>query len=276
MHIFYIYIFYILYFFIYFFGVGLDPANPARSLAQASDPAGPHEARVNQITCAWASKFKANDDNELKRKSGKRAKDLPGSFAENLREIAEGDAPAFKFPLAPSACLSRSISFLFLYFCLFFFCVFALFSRPSLLSLGLFPLLFFLGQCWWGKAYFWHGSSGNKPGSSYGFFVFLFFLFFSSLSLTPFLCFVRSPGFFRVPLVFFCVPPPALSHLIWLYSQRMPSILAIETTLSLYSRNGSRGRRRRITSQNDAVCVMGIVIFNLVTEVLKLCNQTRR
>ena len=85
MHIFYIFIFYILYFFIYFFGVGLDPANPARSLAQASDPAGPHEARVNQITCAWASKFKANDDNELKRKSGKRAKDLPGSFVENLR-----------------------------------------------------------------------------------------------------------------------------------------------------------------------------------------------
>jgi len=26
---------------------GLDPASPARSLAQASDPAGQHEARVN-------------------------------------------------------------------------------------------------------------------------------------------------------------------------------------------------------------------------------------
>ena len=32
---------------------GLDPASPARSLAQASDPAGPHEARVIQITHAW-------------------------------------------------------------------------------------------------------------------------------------------------------------------------------------------------------------------------------
>jgi hypothetical protein len=167
---------------------------------------------VNQITCAWASKFKANDDNELKRKSGKRAKDLPGSFVENLREIAEGDAPAFKFPLAPSACLSRSISFLFLYFCLFFFCVFALFSRPSLLSLGLFPLLFFLGQCWWGKAYFWHGSSGNKPGSSYGFFVFLFFPFFF-VSLSNPLSLFRSFSwlFSRSPSLFSCSSPRALS-----------------------------------------------------------------
>ena len=31
---------------------GLDPASPARSLAQASDPAGPHAARVIQITRA--------------------------------------------------------------------------------------------------------------------------------------------------------------------------------------------------------------------------------
>jgi hypothetical protein len=32
---------------------GLDPASPARSLAQTSDPAGLHEARVIQITRAW-------------------------------------------------------------------------------------------------------------------------------------------------------------------------------------------------------------------------------
>jgi hypothetical protein len=37
----------IFYFFIYFFGAGLDPASPARSVAQANDPAGQHEARVN-------------------------------------------------------------------------------------------------------------------------------------------------------------------------------------------------------------------------------------
>jgi hypothetical protein len=41
--------------FFYFLGLGpaqpmeagLDPASPARSLAQASEPAGQHEARVN-------------------------------------------------------------------------------------------------------------------------------------------------------------------------------------------------------------------------------------
>jgi len=32
---------------------GLDPTSPAWSLAQASDPAGPHEAGVIQITRAW-------------------------------------------------------------------------------------------------------------------------------------------------------------------------------------------------------------------------------
>jgi len=32
---------------------GLSPAGPAWSLAQASDPAGLHEARVIQITRTW-------------------------------------------------------------------------------------------------------------------------------------------------------------------------------------------------------------------------------
>ena len=53
--------FFFIFFFFYFFGLGpaqptwagLDPASPARSLAQASDPAGPHEARVIQIMRAW-------------------------------------------------------------------------------------------------------------------------------------------------------------------------------------------------------------------------------
>jgi hypothetical protein len=58
MHIFY-FLFFI--FFYFFFGLGpaqptwagLDPVSPARSLAQTSDPAGPHEARVIQIMHAW-------------------------------------------------------------------------------------------------------------------------------------------------------------------------------------------------------------------------------
>jgi hypothetical protein len=61
---FYFSYFFIFYFFLFFIilgaepssahmgWAGLDPASPARSLAQASDPAGPHEARVNQITRA--------------------------------------------------------------------------------------------------------------------------------------------------------------------------------------------------------------------------------
>jgi len=52
--IFYMFIFlYFPFFIFYFFWAGLDPASPAWSLAQASDPAGPHEARVIQITRAW-------------------------------------------------------------------------------------------------------------------------------------------------------------------------------------------------------------------------------
>jgi hypothetical protein len=57
----------------------------------------------------------------------------------------------------------------------------------------------------------------------------------------------------------------------------MASNPTIETTSSLYSRNDSWGRKRRrrwIASENDVVCVMGIAILNLVTEVLKQCNQT--
>jgi hypothetical protein len=54
--------FYFLFFiFFLFFGLGpaqptcagLDPASPAWSLAQASNPAGPHEAHVIQIARAW-------------------------------------------------------------------------------------------------------------------------------------------------------------------------------------------------------------------------------
>ena len=42
-----------------------------------------------------------------------------------------------------------------------------------------FLLSFSLGQYWWGKAYFRYGSSWDKPESSSGFFVFLFFSIFS-------------------------------------------------------------------------------------------------
>ena len=60
MHAYFFLFFICLYFYIFYFlgwaqptWAGLDPASPAWSLAQASDPAGPHEARVIQITRAW-------------------------------------------------------------------------------------------------------------------------------------------------------------------------------------------------------------------------------
>ena len=62
-----IFLFYL--FIIYFLGAGLDPTSPAQSLAQASDPDGPHEARVNQIMRAWVGKFKANGRPWIKTKS---------------------------------------------------------------------------------------------------------------------------------------------------------------------------------------------------------------
>jgi hypothetical protein len=50
---FYTFYFFIFYFFLFFWGWAVPSRpGPARSLAQASDPAGPHEARVNQITRA--------------------------------------------------------------------------------------------------------------------------------------------------------------------------------------------------------------------------------
>jgi len=77
---------------------------------------------------------------------------------------------------------------------------------------------------------------------------------------------------FFFPLCF--LPSLALSHLLWLYSQRIPTIW--NGFKAITARNGSWGRRwrRRWTaSQNGAVCAMEMTIFNLVTAFLKSCNQ---
>jgi len=101
------------------------------------------------------------------------------------------------------------------------------------------------------------------------------FLFFFFLVL---LFFLLSPP--RFCPSFYCAfslsdsSPPALSHLLWLYSQRIPTIW--NGFKGITARNGSWGRRRRrrwAASQNGVVCAMGMTIFNLVTEVLKSCNQ---
>jgi hypothetical protein len=91
---------------------------------------------VNQITRAWADKFKANGDNELKRKAGKQSKRLSWFFCRKFSWDCWGRRSCFKFPLAPSTCLSRSISFLFLYF--YFFCLFLcfVFKKKNLYTLS--------------------------------------------------------------------------------------------------------------------------------------------
>jgi hypothetical protein len=114
-----------------------------------------------------------------------RAKDLPGSFTENLCVIAEGDASAFKFLLTLSACISRCIPFLCLYFGLFFFVSLLCFqNNVSTLSRPVFSLVFLRSELV-REAYFWYASSGDEPKSSCVLLVFLFFpVSFVSLSLT--------------------------------------------------------------------------------------------
>jgi len=77
-------------FFFYFFllglaqptWAGLDPASPARSLAQASDPAGQKSKKAgNEL------KSKVNSNRWIKMKSGEREAYLPGSSEdENAME----------------------------------------------------------------------------------------------------------------------------------------------------------------------------------------------
>jgi len=76
-----IFLFFIFFtYFLFFVGLGpaqptwagLSPAGPAWSLAQASDPAGLHEARVIQITRAWPLLINSTGDkNELAKTQGK-------------------------------------------------------------------------------------------------------------------------------------------------------------------------------------------------------------
>jgi hypothetical protein len=83
-----------------------------------------------------------DDENEIRQSGGNRAEDLPGSFAGNLRVIAEDDASAFDFLLTPYAfhvvflsCVSVSVYFSsFLLLC---------FQNEPMLSLGQFHFLLF-------------------------------------------------------------------------------------------------------------------------------------
>jgi len=128
---------------------GLDPASPARSLAQASDSAG----HMRHVCRAFSFKIKTGGEDELMKRGEykNRAEDLPGSFAESLREMAKGDISASSFLLLPSVCVPCCIPFLCLYFGLFFFVFMLCFQNTVSLSFGRFSLSFFLSQNWWGK-----------------------------------------------------------------------------------------------------------------------------
>jgi len=77
-----IFLFFIFFtYFLFFVGLGpaqptwagLSPAGPAWSLAQASDPAGLHEARVIQITRAWLLLINSNRQRKWEqRRKGKK------------------------------------------------------------------------------------------------------------------------------------------------------------------------------------------------------------
>jgi hypothetical protein len=70
-----------------------------------------------------AIELNTDDENEIRQSGENRAGDLPGSFAGNLRVIAEDDASAFDFLLTPSAFHVVFLScVLFLFIFLHFFC----------------------------------------------------------------------------------------------------------------------------------------------------------
>ena len=85
---------------------------------------------------------KTNSENEVKKSGRKRAEDVPGVFAEGLREVAEGDISSSKFPFTPSACLPRCIPFLRLCFSLIFFVSLCSVFRTLSLSLSRFVSVF--------------------------------------------------------------------------------------------------------------------------------------
>jgi hypothetical protein len=99
---------------------------------------------------AFSFKIKTGGEDELMKRGEykNRAEDLPGSFAESLREMAKGDISASSFLLLPSVCVPCCIPFLCLYFGLFFFVFMLCFQNTVSLSFGRFSLSFFLSQNW--------------------------------------------------------------------------------------------------------------------------------
>jgi hypothetical protein len=108
--------------------------------------------------------------------------------------------------------------------------------------------------------------ASNLSGLFQRFFLFLFLLvYFWSPS-------IRGSLFF---LSFLWFPPVRSLIFSGFIARECQASLQLKRLQSHYCRNRSCGRRRkrrRLISRNGAVCVMGMAICNLVTEVLKSCN----
>jgi hypothetical protein len=105
---------------------------------------------MRHVCRAFSFKIKTGGEDELMKRGEykNRAEDLPGSFAESLREMAKGDVSASSFLLLPSVCVPCCIPFLCLYFGLFFFVFMLCFQNTVSFSFGRFSLSFFLSHNW--------------------------------------------------------------------------------------------------------------------------------
>ena len=75
------------------------------------------------------------------------------------------------------------------------------------------------------------------------------------------------------PIFFFSLSPLCSLIFSGFIARECQASLQLKQLQSHYYRNRSCERRRWMTSKHGVVCVMGMVIFNLVTEVLNSCNQ---
>jgi len=289
MHTHFLFSIFSIFLFFYFFGLGptqptwagLDPASPARSLAQASDPVGPsqQEACVDWLhACIMHSAKVINLPSHRATSHSKWMYKNESKMAYLFfRDGGDGGSAVPFVCSQPSLLLSfasvPAVPFLFLFFPAFSVLVMKHWGWCWLVLSNL-GLGFVLCLCW----------CSFIPHSLYPLSL-VFFL------LAPLCCF--SVSFFSGPLclfslrplVFSCLSQPlgsvipsplALSHLLWLYSQRMPNISTIETASKPLLQKPflwKETKKAMLISRNGAVCVMGMAIYNLVTEVLKSCNQ---
>ncbi|KAJ6904598.1 hypothetical protein NC652_022578 [Populus alba x Populus x berolinensis] len=119
-------------------------------------------------------------------------------------------------------------------FSLYIFFIYALFLCCEFFVFGLFFFFFSGFFCLRFSGFFW-------VSSSLPFFVSLFSGFISLFS------FPAVHGFFF---------PPVFSHLLWLYSQRMPSISTVETASQPLLPETARRKTKKAIDKNGTVCVV--------------------